>query len=153
MAANDKWPAYLKPVTTGESASAGGSENLQTTGGGGGLGVDTETQRYVDKSMEAVKAQNDARFSRVESQLSKLDELKFPSIWQMMSVAAGAVVALGGLIAIMADRFDGGLAARGLLDPILMVQEERDAAQDRKLDEILRALIQIREQAQSDTDS
>lgn len=34
--------------------------------------MDTETQRYVDKSMESVKAQNDARFSEV---LSRLDSV------------------------------------------------------------------------------
>ena len=102
------------------------------------------SREEVDARIEAVEARLDSKLVRIEA---KLDNIKVPNVWQMVSVAAGAVVALVSIVAVMADRFDGGLAARSLLDPILASQGVRDAAQDEKLNQILNALEQIRNQS------
>lgn len=86
-------------------------------GSGGGITVDQETQRYVDKSMEAVKAQNDGRFSEVMSSLTLIgdrldiqksmlidtknsaDEAKASSASMKWNIVATALAVLGVLYA------------------------------------------------------
>lgn len=102
--------------------------------------MDLETERFVQAKVETVSAQNDARFARIETQLSKIGEQKIPSLWQFGGLLAGGLAtALAIAIAIaaaMSDRFDGGITARGLIDPMLEQQRLIDAAQDEKLDDL-----------------
>ena len=98
---------------------------------------------YIDAQDEKTRAQNDARFARIET---KLGELKFPSVLQISSIVAAAVVAFIGINALMADRFEGGIGVGNVLDSVIKAQEKRDAGQDRKLDLILSALEQIRDE-------
>ena len=107
------------------------------------------TREEIDSKLEAVEARLESRLSYI---VVKLDSLKIPSLWQIAGIVFGAVVALAGIIGVMADRFDGGLAARGVLEPliqpIIAAQNERDATQDERLDKILKAMEQIRDESQ-----
>jgi len=111
--------------------------------------VDAETRRYVDKSMETVKAQNDARFSDV---LGRLDGLKAqidhaPTPLSFTQFMVGAVSVAGVVLALVfavlayaSDRFDGGLSADAIKDQIALEQLKRDSVQDAKLDQIIKAV-------------
>lgn len=105
--------------------------------------MDAETQRYVDKSMETVKAQNDARFAEVISRLDALKDL--PKFWPLVLsgvvVVAGAIGLVFTVLSYASDRFDGGVAASGLMDVMQKEQIARDAAQDAKLDQILESVM------------
>lgn len=87
--------------------------------GGGGEKVDAETQRYVDKSMDSVKAQNDARFADVMATLRSIQEntISWKGVW---GAAGATTVAVAGVVlaalAIGGDRFDGGMAAGVVLE-------------------------------------
>jgi hypothetical protein len=153
MAASSKWPSYAQPVPT--SATADGLEpggvklQLGFGDGDGGGSVDAETQRYVDIKVDAMKAQNDARFSEVLSKLDavnvKIDHAPRPlTMPQFLGGAAGALgVTLGVVFAILAyasDRFDGGIAASAVVGELMESQTLKDQQQDAKLDQILGAL-------------
>ena len=116
------------------------------SGGTGGEPPAITLREYIDARGDGSKAQNNARFAEVLSRLDSLNatvqHLEPVSIWKIVGVAAGAVVALAGLLGIMADRFDGGFAASGVLSGWMAAQSERDAAQDAKLDTILDILQQ-----------
>jgi hypothetical protein len=119
--------------------------------GGGGTTVDLETKRYVDKSMDAVKAQNDAAFSKV---LARLDSMH-PATWQqnLGVVAAGVVALLGIIFAVLAfasDRFDSGVAAMGAIEEAIDAQREINASQDARLEKILGSLEAIGEGAEGE---
>lgn len=132
-------------------------------GGGGGVGgggeeVDTETQRYVDRSMEMVRAQNDARFSEVLSSIkdlkSDLDSKPIPpSLWQITGIAFAAIGFTFAILAFASDRFDGGVAASGLVEDavkrISEAQIARDEAQDETLDDIARNVQMMRDELQA----
>jgi hypothetical protein len=108
-------------------------------GGGGGISVDTETKNYVDAKMEAVRAQNDARFAEV---LTKLDGVEVPSIWQIVSALAVAIGIVFGVLAYASDRFDGGLSASSIVQQQYK-NEEAILDQEAKLDRILGILDSI----------
>jgi hypothetical protein len=88
------------------------TENLRFSGTGGGGPVDPQTQAYIDRSMDAVKAGNDARFAEV---LTKLDSINSRSIshWYLVSVVASAsvsiVVVVLTIFSFASGRFDAGL--------------------------------------------
>ena len=114
----------------------------------GETSVDAETHRYVDAKMETVRAQNDARFAEVLAKIDGLSDrvanLKPPvSLWQIASLLAAAVAAMIGIFGVMADRFDGGIAASGLRSAFQEAQISKDAAQDAKLDQIIEAIGKI----------
>ena len=97
------------------------------------------TKDYIDRSMDAVRAQNDARFAEVLGEIRGLrqDISEKPSVWQMTGVVfAGAATILGVALAALSyggDRFDGGV---GMADQ-RFEQIQRDAEQDaiiRRLD-------------------
>jgi hypothetical protein len=123
------------------------SEMKIYSGGGGGPTVDAETKNYLDAKVDSVKAQNDARFAEVLAKLDVVSErivhLEPLSIWKLASVAAVSVVTLLTIMGIMADRFDGGIAANGLVSAFQKDQAARDAAQDAKLDTAIDLLKQI----------
>ena len=143
------------------AAYANPSEGGGAPGGGGGGNGDAEedsllmangappTREEIDAKLEAVEARLESRLSYI---VVKLDSMKVPSLWQITGIVFGAVVALVGIIGIMADRFDGGLAARGVLEPLIKPviesQKARDAKQDEQLNKILKAVEQIRDKPQ-----
>jgi hypothetical protein len=77
-------------------------------GSGDGGGMDADQERYINAKVDAVRAQNDARFAEV---LTRLEHL--PSTASLAWIIAGAVVTTVGLIlgilAFGGDRFDGGV--------------------------------------------
>lgn len=102
------------------------------------------TQAYIDRSMDAVRAQNDARFAEVLSEIRDIRGLisSKPSTWQLVAtVFAGAATILGVALAALSyggDRFDGGV---GVADQ-RYEQIQRDAEQDaiiKRLDALLSA--------------
>lgn len=123
-----------------KSAVAGGSFERENV-------VDAETKIYVDAKMDVVKAQNDASFATVLSRIdiisAEIANLKPVTIWQMFGVAFTVIVALVGIFGIMADRFDGGIAASSLVSGFETTQKARDDAQDAKLDKAIDLLQQL----------
>ena len=116
--------------------------------------MDTETKNYLDAKVDAVKAQNDARFTEVLSAINRVDErvshIGSPlTWWQMVSGAASVslvvLTIILGILAFASDRFDGGIAASGMLDEVSKAQANRDAEQDAKSDEMLLILKEIAE--------
>jgi hypothetical protein len=109
--------------------------------------VDAETKIYVDAKMDVVKAQNDASFATVLSRIdilsAKIVNLKPVTLSQIFGVAFSVIVALVGIFGIMADRFDGGIAASSLVSTFETAQKTRDAAQDAKLDKAIDLLQQL----------
>lgn len=100
------------------------------------------TKDYIDRSMDAVRAQNDARFAEVLSEIRDIRGLiaTKPSTWQLVAtVFAGAATILGVALAALSyggDRFDGGV---GMADQ-RFEQIQRDEDQDaiiRRLDALL----------------
>lgn len=110
--------------------------------GGGGSSVDTETKNYVDANMRAVKAENNASFSRLEGEIDHIPTP--PSIWQIAGVVVAGIGALVAIAAFSSDRFDGGIAANAVVDSAISrlaaEQSERDARQDARLEQILKAV-------------
>lgn len=74
--------------------------------------MDNDTIAYIDKSVEVVRAQNDARFAEVLAKLSGIDRI--PSAWQQFAALIGALAVTVGLVftvlGLMGDRFSAGLS-------------------------------------------
>jgi hypothetical protein len=125
-----------QPTFQGQSFT--GAEPKIFAGGGGGFTVDSETKNYLDAKVDAVKAQNDARFTEV---LSEIRMIKPGATWQQFAgLLFGAVTFVFAILAFSSDRFDGGLSAIAIKDQISSEQDERDAAQDARLDRIIDAI-------------
>ena len=105
-------------------------------GGGGGMLPPMET---VDAKIAAAEARTDTKFAELRGDLKN-----FASNSTVWAASATAIVSiLGVLLAVMAfggDRFDAGMGAGSSIAPYVEQQKKRDAAQDQKLDEILRRL-------------
>lgn len=133
-------------IGTGAPISTNGSKVTKTIfGGGGGASVDNETKNYLDANMRAVKAENDTRFNDVATKLDTMVGMigqipKPVGFWQLAGMAATAVVALVTIFGVMADRFDGGVAARGTFDAIVQQQRQVDIEQNQRLDQIISIL-------------
>ncbi len=117
-------------------------------GDDGGSPVDAETKNYLDAKVDAVKAQNDARFTEVLTSLGavsdKVDRIPKPiGFWALAGMAATGVIALVTIFGVMADRFDGGISAAGLLDQLRAEQVERNQQQDEVLLEIRNSLEKL----------
>lgn len=103
-------------------------------------GMDESDRAYIDAKSEAVRAQNDARFAEVIATLKTIQEtsMKRRDIW---GAAAATILSIVGIIlaalSIGGDRFDGGMAASGVVSTVLNEQKARDQAQDQRLTEIL----------------
>ena len=100
---------------------------------------------YIDAQDEKTRAQNDTRFVRIES---RLETMKFPNIWQIGGVIGAGIGISFGILAFASDRFDGGLAAWSVMEPIIEAQKRRDEGQDEKLDKILTVVEKIRDNPQ-----
>ena len=86
--------------------------------GGGGSGMDKE---YLDARLEAVKAQNDARFAEVRASLdtilaqvsvvsNKVDDK--PSLTWLIGIAVAGFLAVLAVLSFGGDRFDGGVSVQ-----------------------------------------
>lgn len=100
----------------------------------------------VDAKIAAAEARTDTKFAQLRGDLQRL-----PSRAQMQADATSlrnnvwgaALTALAITLAVVAfggDRFDAGMGAGSAVAPVVEQQKARDAAQDQKLDEILRRL-------------
>ena len=147
--ANVHYPAFGNPQTEqGDTGRGGGS------GGNGSGKVEVPLKDYVDAQDEKTRAQNDARFTDIMAELRGIREnsISWRGVWgaAIATTVTIAGVVLGAL-SLGGDRFDGGMAASGILDPIIAQQEARDAGQDDKLDRILTAVEQIRDDSEAGT--
>jgi len=89
----------------------------------------------MDAKIAASEARTDTKFAELRGDLSKFATKQ--TVWG----AVGTAVAIGLAVAAFAgDRFDGGMSVGGVINAVQLGQKERDAAQDRKLDEILERL-------------
>lgn len=101
--------------------------------------TDVTAKDYIDARSDAVRAQNDARFSEVLTEIRslsvKIDHV--PTTRSMivttLSGIAGATALFLGILAFAGDRFDGGVS----LAEQQQQQIERDKAQDERLNSIL----------------
>jgi hypothetical protein len=120
-------------------------------GGGGGSTVDTETQRYVDKSMDTVKAQNDARFAEVLARIDVMTETlrEKPSTITTVGIGVGGILAIVTIWAFASGSFGNGITAASF-----QIQSDRNADQikslvshadqtDAKLDKLIEAVTAI----------
>lgn len=100
------------------------------------------SQAYIDRSMDAVRAQNDARFAEVLTEIKgvgvRLDHIEKGQIspWQVWGAALTSFLAVLAVLAFGGDQF--GLGA-GLAEQ-RQGQIVRDQAQDEKLTEIITRL-------------
>ncbi len=103
--------------------------------------MDVHTKDYVDAKVDAVKAQNDARFSEV---LFEVRAIKPGASWQQNAgLLFAAVTFIFVILAYASDRFDGGLSADAIKDKLADEQLTRDMAQDARLDKILSKLDEM----------
>lgn len=123
--------------------------------------VETTAKDYVDARLDAERARTETQFAHVEARFSQIDakfaevlsgiellkatSITRPQLWG----AAGTIIAavLGVMLAALSfagDRFDGGIAASGMIREVQEAQEARDAAQDEKLGQILEAIQSLR---------
>lgn len=141
------------------SSKEGARVSVSIGGGGGGSVVDEETRRYVEAKSEATRAQNDARFAEVLSEIhstntklvAKFDLLTEriaairPATWQQVAVVvfAGFTAALT-VMAIASSSFVGGFQAgpafEARVGEMADQQAKRDASQDAKVDQVLSKL-------------
>jgi hypothetical protein len=116
-----------------EHSAALAAENVALKKGGpGGTsgGMDS-----VDSKIAAAEARTDTKFAELRGDLQRFATKQ--TVWG----AAGSIVAI--LLAVMAfagDRFDAGMSASDVIATYTEAQRKRDAAQDEKLDEILKRL-------------
>lgn len=131
-----------KPVAEPEEMAAEPEEPL-FGGGGGGTSNDMEA---LDAKIAAAEARTDTKLSELGRVLDKVatksdiaasQAATRSSIWTSIGVALGLILAV---LAFAANRFDAGITAGGALAPYAAKQQQRDAAQDKKFDEILRRL-------------
>jgi len=116
-----------------QGAQNSGSSYGSASGGDGG-GFD---RGYIDARIEAVKAQNDARFAEV---ISRLDNMHPATWWQNGLLLIGAVGFVFAILSYASDRFDSGVSAMGAIEEQMDAQRDTNAAQDARLDKILRTL-------------
>jgi hypothetical protein len=107
------------------------NRNLKSGGPGGTSGGMDAT----DAKIAAAEARIDTKFAELKGALSQFATKN--TVWG----AVGTAVAIGLAVAAFGgDRFDSGMAAGAIVQPIVSAQTKRDEAQDKKLDEILSRL-------------
>lgn len=109
-------------VSEGSSTSYE-APNLTFGGGSGGGGMDKD---YVDARIEAVKAQNDAHFAEVRSDISaisaKLDDK--PGILSIIGIAVAGFLGVVSVLAFGGDRFDGGVQMQSTVSQIAVENQK-----------------------------
>lgn len=101
----------------------------------GGPGSTSGGMDSVDAKISAAEARVDTKFAELRGDLQRFATKG--TVWG----AAGTIVAL--LLAVAAfagDRFDAGMSSSSAVASFSEAQRQRDAAQDQKLNEILRRL-------------
>lgn len=120
---------------------------LELSGGGTSRGGDIledriSTQAYIDRSMDAVRAQNDARFGEVLSEIkglgTRLDHIEKGQIspWQ---VWAAALTGFGAVLAVLAFAGDQFGLGSNLADQ-RFEQLQLDQSQNERIESILSRL-------------
>ena len=128
---------------SGSGGSGGGSGFSSGGGGGGGNFVD---HAFLEARIDAVKAQNETAFARLEA---KIDGIKPGASWQQISgIVFVAVTGAFAILAYASDRFDSGVSAMGAIEERLDVQREMNESQNERIDRLLGALEQINDQPQ-----
>lgn len=93
------------------------------------------TREEIDAKIGTAKAEVDTEFAKLRADLRHL-----PTTGALIAtVASGVVAVIGVLLAVMAfggDRFDGGLAASGIVTRVQEEQRIVDARQDAQLQEM-----------------
>jgi len=111
--------------------------------GGGGTSDDMDA---VDAKIAAAEARTDTKFAELRGDLRGLPnraDMEANATSLRNNVWGAALTALAITLAVIAfggDRFDAGMGAGSAVAPVVEQQKARDAAQDQKLDEILRRL-------------
>lgn len=118
-----------------------GEPELPLFGGGGGgtLPPMVPIKDYVDKADEAIESRLTAKLDLLatKADVSASQQSIRANIWGAIAAGLGIVLAV---LAFATNRFDTGMTARASYDPIVSAQKQRDEAQDKKFDEILRRL-------------
>ena len=114
--------------------------------------MEDDVKTYVDAQDDKTRAQNDARFAEVLAELRIIGQTAASgrSVW---SAALATIVAIAALfisvMAIEGDRFARDTIAT-VIQPVIAAQQKLDAEQDRKLDQILHVVEQIRDKPQKE---
>ena len=125
-----------------DAADRAESAALNMGGGGGTL----PPMDAVDAKIAAAEARTDTKFAELRADLRGLPnkaEMHADASSLRNNVWGAALTALAITLAVVAfggDRFDAGMGAGSAVAPIVEQQKARDAAQDKKLDEILSRL-------------
>lgn len=115
----------------------------------GGPGGTSGGMDVVDSKIAAAEARTDTKFAELRGDLAKFATKE--TVWAAAGALGGTILAVMlALAAFGGDRFDAGMSATGVLAPFAEAQRERDAAQDQKLDEILRRLPPAETRAATD---
>lgn len=126
-----------------------GSQHGSNPPFGGDDGMEITSKEYIDAKADAVRAQNDARFAEVMSEIRALPTLRDNqsmkwNIWGAAIAAAGLIV---GILAFAGDRFNGGVQVASV--SVQQAQEAKEISRknaeaiegvNNKLDELLKML-------------
>ena len=104
---------------------------LRSAGGGGG----NPPADLVDAKIAVSEARTDTKFAELRGDLSRFATKA--TVWGAMATALGVVLAIA---ALASDRFDAGMTVKDAVEAATASQRERDATQDKKLDQILSRL-------------
>jgi hypothetical protein len=105
----------------------------------GGPGGTSGGMDVVDSKIAAAEARTDTKFAELRGDLAKFATKG--TVWTAVGTLGGTILAV--MLAVAAfggDRFDAGMSASSAFAPFAAAQRDRDAAQDKKFDEILRRL-------------
>jgi hypothetical protein len=98
----------------------------------------TSVETQLSKQILAVETKLSEQTTSI---LQRVDQIKpGASFNQIVGVVASALLGGVAILAFASDRFDSGLSASGIQDRIMEEQTIRDAQQDAKLDEFIRAV-------------
>lgn len=113
---------------------------------GRGESMPVDTTAYIDAKSDAVRAQNDARFAEVLTELRLIRETSVTRKEMWSATGTGVAVVLGTLLAALAfagDRFDAGITLSPALQEARNEQATVDGKQDEKLDLVIEQLGRI----------
>lgn len=133
-AANDEL-ALVRTLKEEKAALAAENQTLKRGGPGGTSGG----MDIVDSKIAAAEARTDTKFAELRGDLAKFATKG--TVWAAAATLGGTILAvLLGVLAFGGDRFDAGMSASSAVSAYSEAQRKRDAAQDEKLDEILKRL-------------
>ena len=141
MTVNDRFQSLLTDLSEARRANRD-DRPLQGDAGSGTF----PPMDAVDAKIAAAEARTDTKFAELRADLQGLPtraDMQANATSLRNNVWGAALTALAITLAVIAfggDRFDAGMGAGSAVAPVVEQQKARDAAQDRKLDEILSRL-------------